>query len=128
MDILSVKISTVLWQRISVKMTPINTWVYMDLESTGLERDRPRITELALVAVEPRHISEKPRVLNKLVLCFNPDGARFTDWALDNTGLNDDNLSSQPRFSERTVTLLDAFLGSLPGPVCLVYVYRQSNS
>ena len=126
MDILSVKISTVLWQRISVKMTPINTWVYMDLESTGLERDRPRITELALVAVEPRHISDNPRVLNKLVLCFNPDGARFNRWALDNTGLNPGNLSAQPRFSENTVRLLDAFLGSLPGPVCLVYVYLNT--
>ena len=103
-------------------MTPINTWVYMDLESTGLERDRPRITELALVAVEPRHISDNPRVLNKLVLCFNPDGASFDEWALANTGLNSENLSAQPRFSENTVWLLDAFLGSLPGPVCLVYV------
>ena len=103
-------------------MTPINTWVYMDLESTGLERDRPRITELALVAVEPRHISKKPRVLNKLTLCFNPDSARFNEWVLKHTGLSPDNLSSQPRFSESTVRLLDAFLGSLPGPVCLVYV------
>ena len=103
-------------------MPRINSWVYMDLESTGLEKDRPRITELALVAVEPRHISKKPRVLNKLTLCFNPDGARFNKWTLDNTGLSPDNLSSQPRFSESTVRLLDAFLGSLPGPVCLVYV------
>ena len=103
-------------------MTSINTWVYMDLESTGLERDRPTITELSLVAVEPRHICEKPRVLNKLVLCFNPDGASFDEYALTKTGLNPDNLSAQPRFSENTVWLLDAFLGSLPGPVCLVYV------
>ena len=122
MDILSVKISTVLWQQISVKMPQINSWVYMDLETTGLERDRPRITELSLVAVEARHISENPRVLNKLVLCFNPGGARFNEYALTKTGLNPDNLSAQPRFSENTVWLLDAFLGSLPGPVCLVYV------
>ena len=100
--------------------TNIITWVYMDLESTGLKKDRPRITELSLVAVEPRHISEKPRVLNKLTLCFNPDGARFNEWTLNNTGLSPDNLSSQPRFGENTVRLLDAFLGSLPGPVCLV--------
>ena len=103
-------------------MTPINTWVYMDLESTGLERDRPRITELALVAVEPRHISDNPRVLNKLVLCFNPGRARFNKYALTKTGLKPDNLSSQPMFSARTVRLIDAFLESLPGPVCLVYV------
>ena len=113
-------------QGISVEMPHINTWVYMDLESTGLERDRPRITELSLVAVEPRHISMEPRVLNKLTLCFNPDGARFNEWTLINTGLCPDNLSSQPRFSENTVRLLDAFLGSLPGPVCLVYVYQLS--
>ena len=103
-------------------MVNIKCWVYMDLETTGLESDRPRITELALVAVEPRHISDNPRVLNKLVLCFNPGGARFNEWAQANTGLNPDNLSAQPRFSENTVWLLDAFLGSLPGPVCLVYV------
>ena len=107
---------------ISLKMVNIKTFVYCDLESTGLEKERPRITELSLVAVEPRHISKKPRVLNKLTLCFNPDGARFNDWVLKNTGLSPDNLSSQPRFSESTVRLLDAFLGSLPGPVCLVYV------
>ena len=101
-------------------MPHINTWVYMDLESTGLERERPRVTELSLVAVEPRHISKKPRVLNKLTLCFNPDGATFNEWTLNNTGLSPDNLSSQPRFGENTVRLLDAFLGWPPGPVCLV--------
>ena len=97
----------------------IKTWVYLDLESTGLERDRPRITELALVAVEPRHMSEKPRVVNKLVLCFNPGGATFNPWALANTGLNPDNLSARRRFSASRVRLLDAFLFSLPS---LVYV------
>ena len=103
-------------------MPHINTWVYMDLESTGLEKERPRVTELSLVAVEPRNIGKNPRVLNKLTLCFNPEGARFSKWVMNHTGLNPDNLSSQPRFSENTVRLLDAFLGSLPGPVCLVYV------
>ena len=78
--------------------------VFLDLESTGLERDRPRVTEL-----EPRHISEEPRVVNKLVLCFNPEGAMFNDVALTYTGLNPDNLSAQPKFSASTVRLLDAF-------------------
>ena len=108
-------------------MPKINSWVYCDLESTGLPRGgRTRVTELSLVSVEPRHISKKPRVLNKLVLCFNPDGATFDKWAVDNTGLNPGNLSAQPKFSENTVNLLEAFLGSLPGPVCLVYVYLNT--
>ena len=96
----------------------INTFIYLDLESTGLKR--ARIMELSLVAVEPRHISEKPRVLNKLVLCFNPDGARFDEWAQANTGLNPDNLSRQWWFDWSTVKLLERFLGVLPGPGCLV--------
>ena len=94
---------------------PVNmSTVFLDLESTGLERDRPRVTEL-----EPRHISEEPRVVNKLVLCFNPGGATFNPWALANTGLNPDNLSARRRFSASRVRLLDAFLFSLPS---LVYV------
>jgi hypothetical protein len=30
---------------IIVKMPHINTWVYMDLESTGLKKERPRVTD-----------------------------------------------------------------------------------
>ncbi|XP_050514633.1 uncharacterized protein LOC126889932 isoform X2 [Diabrotica virgifera virgifera] len=55
----------------------IKTFVFLDLESTGLplyENNKTRITELCLTAIQAEHIrlGVFPRVQNKLNLCFNP--------------------------------------------------------
>lgn len=61
-------------------MSNIKTFVFLDLETTGLphlENNRTRITELCLAAIESTHLSMGvyPRVQNKLNLCFNPQKA-----------------------------------------------------
>ena len=38
-------------------MTDIETFVYFDLESTGLMETRPKITELSCIAVSKRELS-----------------------------------------------------------------------
>ena len=60
----------------------ISSFVFLDLEATGLGGigEKPRITELSLVAVHRTSLVEKcykntPRVLNKLTLCLDPEKA-----------------------------------------------------
>ena len=121
------------------EMMKIKTFVYFDLESTGLKSSgRPRITEISLVAVNSgdvgelhmkiqRHLNNKnnqienllPRVLNKLTLCVYPMAPVMPD-ASDITGLDNYNLSDQNRFDANTGHLLNNFLARLPSPVCLV--------
>ncbi|TRY63567.1 hypothetical protein TCAL_11568 [Tigriopus californicus] len=111
----------------------VQTLVFFDLEATGLRGSRPRITELALVAIHvtafrdfQRTLSQsddpsqaRPRVLNRLNLCFRP-GRPIPPLVSDLTGLDNQNLADQPRFSDQTVALLRVFLDQLPAPVCLL--------
>ena len=60
-----------------------------------------------------------PRIINSLNLCFNP-AAMIPDIVTDITGLSNELLEHQPRFSSSTGQLLKAFLQSLPQPLCLV--------
>lgn len=58
-------------------MDMIKTFVFLDLETTGLphlEYNKTKITEFCAVAVQASHIELGcfPRVHNKLALCFNP--------------------------------------------------------
>ena len=55
----------------------IHTFVFLDLESSGLQGTRPRITELSLVAVHRDALMEEDqghlrRVVDKLTLCVFP--------------------------------------------------------
>jgi len=55
----------------------IQTFIFLDLETTGLIGDNPKITEIALIAVKRESIYNcgknfPPRVLHKLVLPINP--------------------------------------------------------
>lgn len=54
----------------------IKTFVFMDLEGTGVPAFNPRITEFAFIAVHRDALeaktSELPRVLDELVMCVNP--------------------------------------------------------
>jgi len=117
---------------------PIKTFVFFDLEATGLPSNTqpPRITELNLKAVDVEHFTSLkellqiyeefsqleeifPRVINTLNLCFNP-GAMVPDIVTDITGLSNDLLENQSRFKAQTVQLLKLFLENLPQPICLV--------
>lgn len=58
---------------------PINikTFVFLDIETTGLpsqEHNKTKLTELSMIAVQADHIrlGVFPRVQNKLTFCFNP--------------------------------------------------------
>ena len=125
-------------------MATIKTLVYFDLEATGLQSSgRPRISELAFVAVDAQEInivnkklSEKvknitchedillletfvPRVLNKLTICVYPMSTIMPEVS-SITGLDNYNLTGQEKFTKCTRDLLNAFLSRLPFPVCLV--------
>lgn len=62
------------------EMSEIKTFVFFDLETTGLpdyECRKTKITEISLVACARSHLLETkrgnlPRVLHKLTLCVNP--------------------------------------------------------
>ena len=60
-----------------------------------------------------------PRVINNLNLCFNP-GALIPDKVSELTGLNNELLKQQSRFSQSTGIVLKSFLDHLTPPVCLV--------
>ena len=101
------------------KMSEINTLVYFDIEATGLKSSgRPRITEVSLVAVKTKDVSEMhssllshlsnledkillPRIINKLTICVYPM-AIIRPEVSDMTGLDNFNLSGQDTFNQRT--------------------------
>ena len=123
----------------SLIMSEIKTLVYCDLEATGLTNSgRPRISELALVAVNIEDVLELhsqikvqllenthdidsmlPRVMNKLTVCVYPMSVIRPE-VTDITGLDNYNLSGQSTFDKNTGELINSFLAHLPGPLCLV--------
>jgi len=126
-------------------MPEIKTYVYFDLEATGLKNSgKPRITELSLVAVNQQDVLDmherinqlktkydsisdivsrleklNPRVINKLTLCFYPM-TTIMPGVTAITGLDNYNLSGQSQFDAASVTMINSFLKRLPEPVCLV--------
>ena len=120
-------------------MSDIQTLVYCDIEATGLKSSgRPRITEISLVAVKTEKMLDLnavlindlkkssieverllPRVMNKLTVCVYPM-AIIPPNVSDLTGLDNYNLSGQATFDQKTGELINSFLHSLVGPVCLV--------
>ncbi|CAH2097954.1 unnamed protein product [Euphydryas editha] len=108
-------------------MVAIATYVFIDLETTGLpeeENNRTRITELSLVAVKREHVlltrpGATPRVQHKLTLCFNP-GKTIAPSCTDVTGLCNFLLEHEPKFDIKTFTMINTFLDVLEKPVCLI--------
>jgi len=119
--------------------TKIETYVFFDCEATELTG--ARITEVSFVAVhcdEFRRYSQKltklvksgkladknihhnyPRVMNKLTLAVNPM-RQISLFVEDLTGLNNESLEYQPKFSEGPAITISRFLDGLKKPCCLV--------
>ncbi|XP_045141427.1 three prime repair exonuclease 2 isoform X2 [Echinops telfairi] len=107
------------------------TFVFMDLEATGLPNVDPEIAELALFAVHRSSLESLkrdeagtpmlPRVLDKLTLCMCPERP-FTTKASEITGLSSEGLAQcrKASFDATVVQALQAFLSRQAGPVCLV--------
>lgn len=107
-------------------MTQVASYVFIDLETTGLpqhEYNKTRITELCMVVVRRRHILDKPltapRVQEKLTLCLYPRRLIHPDSSAV-TGLDNDLLEHQTPFNMNVFNTINSFLQCLEKPVCLV--------
>ncbi|XP_075042172.1 three prime repair exonuclease 2-like [Mixophyes fleayi] len=109
----------------------VKTFIFLDLEGTGLTEYNPKITELALVAVHESSLKnpdrdasgqlQLPRVQDKICLCVNPDKA-LTESALKLTNLSCEKLSGceKPKFDSSLFTIINEFITRQAQPVCLV--------
>ncbi|GBP56511.1 Three prime repair exonuclease 2 [Eumeta japonica] len=106
-------------------MPPITTFVFFDIETTGLphlEKNQTKITELSMVAASKDDILNTslgyvPKV-TKLSLLFNPERRIHPD-AVKMNGLSNNILKSEPIFREKFDTI-NSFLLTLAKPVCLI--------
>ena len=118
---------------------PIQTFVFFDCETTGL--NAARITEISLAAVHRVELSKfaktvtttlssndedersldtlVPRVINKLTLAVNPMKT-VSLFIEELTGLSNYNLEHQAKFRDGAGPLMQQFLSTLAPPVCLV--------
>nr|XP_060616865.1 three prime repair exonuclease 2 [Anolis sagrei ordinatus] len=109
------------------------TFVFLDIETTGLPRHQPHMAELCLFAVHRRSLlpslpndaltpqEQLPRVIDKLTLCINPQKP-FTPGAKVITGLSNQNLEENCKqdLNSAAVEVLLGFLRRQAGPICLV--------
>lgn len=101
------------------------TLIIIDLETTGLICDKPKITELAMIGVniatldDMKKDEELPRVLNKFVKFFNPVKLLGADVA-EMTGLNNRILMDYAPFNRETVLAIEAFLSDFQKPICFI--------
>ncbi|XP_043934845.1 three-prime repair exonuclease 1-like [Protopterus annectens] len=110
------------------------TFVFLDLEATGLPLQHPKVTELCMIAVNrysldnPQSTSSFtnpeplfPRVADKLCLYIDPDKpiapSASTVTRLSNNLLQD---NQKKPFNTNVACLLKAFLDRQAQPVCLV--------
>ncbi|KAM3958165.1 uncharacterized protein ACR2FA_007806 [Aphomia sociella] len=108
-------------------MVRVSTYVFLDIETTGLPREelnKTKITEISMVAVNRDHVLDNegvpiPRVQNKLTLCINP--RRMVDpESTEMTKLCNDLLERQPPFNMEVYCIINNFLNVLSKPVCLI--------
>ncbi|XP_037677801.1 three prime repair exonuclease 2 [Choloepus didactylus] len=107
------------------------TFVFLDLEATGLPDVDPEIAEISLFAIHRSSLKHPerdeagvpvlPRVLDKLTLCMSPTRP-FTAKASEITGLSAEGLAQcrKAGFDGNVARTLRAFLGRQAGPLCLV--------
>ncbi|XP_006824670.1 three-prime repair exonuclease 1-like [Saccoglossus kowalevskii] len=111
------------------RFTPTETYVFIDLEATGLPvlDILPDITEIAMVAVSRKVFEEgstsraPPRALDKLVMCVQPS-REVNPGAQKMTGLSKSFLEKHGRKQmDQTVEMtVRCFLARQAQPVCLV--------
>ncbi|KAM3910680.1 three prime repair exonuclease 2 [Leptodactylus fuscus] len=109
----------------------VKTFVFLDLEATGLNHDQPKITEICLVAIHVSSLEnpvtnesgevQLPRVMDKLCLCVDP-GKPLTQFASNITGLSNQNLnnSEKQKFDANLINTINEFINRQAKPVCLV--------
>ncbi|XP_018429871.1 PREDICTED: three prime repair exonuclease 2 [Nanorana parkeri] len=109
----------------------VKTFIFLDLEATGLHGDLPKITELCLVAVHVSSLknpatddsgeTQLPRVMDKLCLCVDPDKP-LTKEASEITGLDNEQLSDceKKKFDDCLINTVIEFINRQAQPVCLV--------
>ncbi|XP_021188544.3 uncharacterized protein LOC110374934 [Helicoverpa armigera] len=108
-------------------MARIATYVFIDLETTGLpqyEYNKTRITELSMVVASRRHVLDTtpgaaPRVLDKLTMCFNPRRMIHPE-STKTSGLCNDLLEYKTDFNIHVFNIINGFLQCQEKPVCLV--------
>lgn len=105
----------------------VATYVFIDLETTGLpaeEHNKTKITEISMVAVKSEHVLDtqpgaSPRVQNKVTLCLNP-GKIINPDCTKVTGLCNDILENETDFNLKVFEIINNFLDILQKPVCLI--------
>ncbi|CAF1037029.1 unnamed protein product [Adineta ricciae] len=101
------------------------TLVVIDLETTGFIQDGPKITELAMIAVNTEALErtkpedELPRVLHKFVKCFDPVKLLDSEVAKI-AGFTSLMLMDYAPFNRETVIAIEAFLSDFQQPICLI--------
>uniref|UniRef100_A0A8C8RKJ6 exodeoxyribonuclease III n=1 Tax=Pelusios castaneus TaxID=367368 RepID=A0A8C8RKJ6_9SAUR len=108
------------------------TFVFLDLETTGLPPDRPRIAELCVFAVHRNSLLQRPlldttgaprlpRILDQLTLCVDPLQP-FTPKAANITGLSQQGLEENGKrgLDQAVAQALAGFLARQASPLCLV--------
>ncbi|XP_050718372.1 three-prime repair exonuclease 1-like [Eriocheir sinensis] len=133
-----------LTMRRSAKAKKIQSFVFLDLETTGLSMERPHITELSMVAVSradllamresastkyPRPSTwptdatarppKVPRVTHRYVRLYNPYKV-ISPIAGSVSGLCNEDLECLSPFSEESAKAIKIFLKDLQWPVALV--------
>ncbi|XP_023934339.1 three prime repair exonuclease 2-like [Bicyclus anynana] len=102
-------------------MTIIQTFVFFDLETTGIPAKTAKVTEITLISVSRSDIEQtdsgKLPAVNKLSLLCNPK-KNIQTTAAKLTGLTNQFLKNQPIFKDN-IKCINAFLDK-PKPVCLV--------
>lgn len=111
--------------------TAFKTFVFLDLEGTGLMDTLPKVTELCLVAVHRSALENPlrdqagvllpPRIQDKLCLCMDP-GKSLGAHAAEITGLCNRTLQSNEKraFDASTAAIVRNFLLRQAQPICLV--------
>ncbi|XP_028574669.2 three-prime repair exonuclease 1 [Podarcis muralis] len=123
-----------MWPTSVTPSKPIETFVFMDLEATGLPPSQPKIAEMCLFAVSrhslenpqysnprPKPLPLLPRLADKLSVCINPDKL-FTLAASSITGLTNEAfaMNRKQTFNLDLLHMIVAFFRRQHPPICLV--------
>ncbi|GIY72638.1 three-prime repair exonuclease 1 [Caerostris darwini] len=122
--------SSELQKNIAPSVKSITTYVFFDLETTGLAHEigksNVQITEVSMIAIGRKELEQSTfddlrdiRIIQKLCLCTRPR-TMISSSAAFVTGLNNDNLVDQQPFDRNAAESINFFLSHLSKPVCLL--------